>query len=106
MKQLLLLFPLFLIACSSNTKMEVVEESPTKNKIELPSWNDGDAKQRILDFVHSACNEASADHIAPEDRIAVFDNDGTLWSEQPMYFQLFFVFDRLNYYGLEVHRFV
>jgi len=96
MKHLFWLLPLFVMACTSNTKVEVVEDQATEVKVELPSWNDGDAKQRILDFVHSTCDEASADHIAPKDRVAVFDNDGTLWSEQPMYFQLFFVFDRIK----------
>ena len=54
----------------------------------LSSWNDGPAKQAILDFVAAATTEGSPDWIAPGDRIATFDNDGTLWSEQPMYFQV------------------
>jgi phosphoglycolate phosphatase-like HAD superfamily hydrolase len=58
----------------------------------LPSWNDGAAKQSILAFVEKTTTEGSADLIPEAERIAVFDNDGTLWSEQPMYFQAFFAF--------------
>ena len=56
----------------------------------LPSWNDGPAKSRIVAFV------AAANAIAPDARIAVFDNDGTLWAEQPLYFQFMFVLDRIK----------
>ncbi len=59
----------------------------------LPSWNDGEAKTAILDFVAEATTEGSAGFVPEADRIAVFDNDGTLWSEQPVYFQLFFGLD-------------
>ena len=62
----------------------------------LPSWNDGPTKQAILDFVSAATTEGGPDLIAPGDRIATFDNDGTLWSEQPMYFQGMFVNDRIK----------
>ncbi len=62
----------------------------------LPSWNDTAAKQKIVEFVQSTTTEDSPDFVPPAERIAVFDNDGTLWSEQPMYFQLFFIFDRIN----------
>jgi len=62
----------------------------------LPSWNDGKAKQAILAFVKSAATAGSPDFVTPEARIAVFDNDGTLWSEQPMYFQLAFALDRVR----------
>jgi phosphoserine phosphatase len=60
----------------------------------LPSWNDGDTKTAILDFVSATTEPASPDFVAVEDRIAVFDNDGNLWAEQPAYFQLFFALDR------------
>ncbi|MGO4570709.1 HAD family hydrolase [Microvirga sp. 2TAF3] len=53
----------------------------------LPSWNDGAAKQAILDFVRATTDRASRGHVAPEKRIAVFDQDGTLWVEQPIYTQ-------------------
>ncbi len=62
----------------------------------LPSWNDGPTKQAILDFVAAATTEGGPDWIAPGDRIATFDNDGTLWSEQPMYFQGMFINDRIK----------
>jgi phosphoserine phosphatase len=62
----------------------------------LPSWNAGPAKQRIIDFVRAVSTEGSKDYVAPAERIAVFDNDGTLWLEYPMYTQLLFVFDRIK----------
>ena len=62
----------------------------------LPSWNDGPSKKAILDFVAKVTKEGSPDFVAPAERIAVFDNDGTLWGEQPMYFQLAFVLDRIK----------
>jgi len=55
----------------------------------LPSWNDGKTKQSITEFVAKVTKEGSPDFVPPEQRIATFDNDGTLWCEQPMYFQLF-----------------
>jgi phosphoglycolate phosphatase-like HAD superfamily hydrolase len=62
----------------------------------LPSWNDGPAKQSILDFVGRVTDPASVDFVPEPERIAVFDNDGTLWSEQPMYFQVFFSINRVR----------
>ena len=62
----------------------------------LPSWNDTAPKQAIVAFVEKVTKEGSTDFVPPAERIAVFDNDGTLWSEQPMYFQAFFVFDRIK----------
>lgn len=62
----------------------------------LPSWNDGIAKQAILDFVAQVTTPNSSSFVSPSDRIAVFDNDGTLWVEQPLYVQAFFVFDRVQ----------
>jgi hypothetical protein len=62
----------------------------------LPSWNEGTAKKSIIDFVNKTTKEGSADFVAVADRIACFDNDGTLWSEQPMYFQLAFAIDRIK----------
>ena len=60
----------------------------------LPSWNDGPARQRILAFVSSVTEPSGKDFVPPAERIAVFDNDGTLWAEQPMYVQLAFALDR------------
>ena len=62
----------------------------------LPTWNDTAAKTAIIKFVNRVTTEGSADFVPPADRIAVFDNDGTLWSEQPMYFQLAFALDRVK----------
>jgi phosphoserine phosphatase len=62
----------------------------------LPSWNDTPAKARIMDFVKATVTEGGNGYVAPSDRIAVFDNDGTLWSEQPYYTQLGFVLDRVK----------
>jgi phosphoserine phosphatase len=62
----------------------------------LPSWNDTAPKQAITAFVEKVTKEGSPDFVPPAERIAVFDNDGTLWSEQPMYFQAFFIFDRIK----------
>ena len=62
----------------------------------LPSWNDTASKQAIVAFVEKVTKEGSADFVAPAERIAVFDNDGTLWAEQPMYFQLLFALDRVK----------
>lgn len=62
----------------------------------LASWNEGEAKQSILRFVESVTKEGSADFVPVPERIAVFDNDGTLWGEQPMYFQLLFALDRIK----------
>ena len=52
----------------------------------LPTWNDGDTKQSIVQFVAKVTKSGGTDYVAPAERIAVFDNDGTLWSEQPIYF--------------------
>jgi phosphoglycolate phosphatase-like HAD superfamily hydrolase len=60
----------------------------------LPSWRDGETKAAILDFVETTTDPGSPKFVEPGDRIATFDNDGTLWSEQPLYFQFFFVLDR------------
>ncbi len=62
----------------------------------LQSWNDGDAKQAILGFVARVTDPASPDFVAEAERIATFDNDGTLWAEQPLYFQLLFAIDRVK----------
>jgi phosphoglycolate phosphatase-like HAD superfamily hydrolase len=62
----------------------------------LPSWHDGPAKQTILDFVKATTDRASATYVPPEDRIATFDQDGTLWVEQPLYTQAFFALARVH----------
>lgn len=62
----------------------------------LPSWNDTDARARIIGFVETVSDPDSENFVPAADRIAVFDNDGTLWAEQPAYFQLIFALDRLR----------
>ncbi len=62
----------------------------------LASWNETPRKQAIVDFVHKVTRAGSPTYVAPADRIATFDNDGTLWPEQPMYTQLAFVIDRVK----------
>jgi len=62
----------------------------------LPSWNDGAAKQSIVDFVKRVATKGGKDFVPPAERITVFDNDGTLWAEQPIYFQLAFALDRVK----------
>ena len=62
----------------------------------LPSWNDGEARTRIIEFVRAVSDPRSRDFVAPGERIAVFDNDGTLWSEQPLYFQFVFMLDQVK----------
>jgi len=62
----------------------------------LPSWNDGKAKQSIEAFVEKVTKEGTPNYVPAAERIAVFDNDGTLWAEQPMYFQLLFALDRVK----------
>lgn len=62
----------------------------------LPSWNDTTPKHTIITFVEKVTKTGSPDFVPVPERIAVFDNDGTLWAEQPMYFQAFFVVDRIR----------
>lgn len=62
----------------------------------LPSWNDGANKRAIIDFVSRVTKEGGPDFVSTSERIATFDNDGTLWSEQPIYFQFAFALDRVK----------
>ena len=62
----------------------------------MASWNDGDAKRSIIEFVEAVTDQKGPDYVPAADRIAVFDNDGTLWCEQPLYIQLAFAFDRVK----------
>ena len=62
----------------------------------LPSWNDGKAKKSIIDFVARVTKQDGPDYVRPPERIATFDNDGTLWAEQPLYFQFIFALDRVK----------
>jgi phosphoglycolate phosphatase-like HAD superfamily hydrolase len=81
----------FLAACS-------VSEQPLRSASEdpLPSWNDGPTKQAITQFVAAVTDRNGGGYVEASQRIAVFDNDGTLWAEQPLYFQLLFALDRVR----------
>ncbi|CUH48529.1 HAD family hydrolase [Ruegeria atlantica] len=61
----------------------------------LPSWAESDSRDRIIEFVAAVTDPQRPEYVTPAERIAVFDNDGTLWAEQPVYFQLIFAMDRL-----------
>jgi phosphoglycolate phosphatase-like HAD superfamily hydrolase len=62
----------------------------------LPSWNNGDSKESLIDFVDRVTEIGGDDFVAPGKRIATFDNDGTLWSEKPMYYQFIYVLERIK----------
>lgn len=79
-----------LTSCADPSKESSIPKDP------LPSWNEGASKDNILNFVSASIDESNSGFIPVEERIATFDNDGTLWSEQPIYFQLFFVVDRIK----------
>lgn len=77
--------------CSSDSVRQQVD---TGNP--LPSWNDVESRQSIVDFVNAVTDESGPNYVAPAERVATFDNDGTLLSERPVYFQLFFIIDRVK----------
>src|SRR5436190_1892994 len=70
--------------------------APARAADPLPSWNDGPAKKAIVDFVARVTKEGGPDFVPRPERVAAFDNDGTLWAEQPLYFQLAFALDRVK----------
>jgi len=70
--------------------------SPLQAAEPLPSWNDTAPKMALIEFVEKVTQEGSSDFVPPEQRIATFDNDGTLWVEYPMYTQALFAFDRIK----------
>src|SRR5881275_1558901 len=73
-----------------------LSETLAKAHDPLPSWNAGKAKQSIITFVEKVTTPGSPDFVPVPERIATFDNDGTLWCEQPMPVQLFFALDRVK----------
>ncbi|GGI52837.1 haloacid dehalogenase [Oxalicibacterium solurbis] len=79
---------LFAALCSLNAQAQTRDP--------LPSWNDNHARARIIAFVDAVTEQGGKDYVPPAERIAVFDNDGTLWSEQPIYFQAQFIIDRVK----------
>ena len=78
----------FILACA-------IQPAQVHGQTPLASWNDGPAKQAIVDFVQKVTDRGSTHFVPEAERIAVFDNDGTLWSEQPIYFQFAFAMDRV-----------
>ena len=95
-----LLFSLVLIlgGCSNNSTPAAPTAGQPAATVEadpLPSWNGGAAKQAILDFVKTTTDKNNGKFVAPEDRIATFDQDGTTWVEQPIYSQVLFMVDRV-----------
>ena len=97
-----LFVPLFLFIISCKQEASPVEQTGAERsavvltKDPLGSWNDNPNKQSIIAYVESVTDSSSTDFIPEDRRIAVFDNDGTLWSEQPAYFQLLFAMDRVK----------
>lgn len=89
---LLLTVTLLVISCQPKTEVTV----ETENVDPLPSWNDVTSKSNIIDYVNEVTNPKNENFIPIKDRIATFDNDGNLWSEQPAYFQLYFAIDRVK----------
>ena len=88
-------FLLFFVSCQEQTK-DIQKEGRAESVNPLPSWNAGTNKEAIISFVEAVTNKNSPDYVAPANRIATFDNDGTLWSEQPMYFQFLFALERVK----------
>jgi phosphoglycolate phosphatase-like HAD superfamily hydrolase len=76
--------------------LSLVPAALTESADPLPSWNDGPEKKAVIDFVARVTRQGGADFVPAAERIATFDNDGTLWSEQPIYFQFAFALDRVK----------
>jgi len=93
----LLVLYFFVSSCTKKLpKQENTKQETTITADPLSSWNEGSSKKAIIDFVTKTTNEEGADFVPVADRIACFDNDGTLWSEQPMYFQMAFALDQIK----------
>jgi len=90
-------FPFILLAAFLLITTSSYSQLKTKAKTDpLPSWNAGNVKKSIIDFVTKTTTKGSADFVPVADRIACFDNDGTLWTEMPLPFQLYFMIDRIK----------
>jgi len=72
-----------------------VQQAAAQASPELPSWNEGPAKAAILDFLRTASDPSSPKFVKPEERIATFDQDGTLWVSHPMYTQVMYCLERV-----------
>jgi phosphoglycolate phosphatase-like HAD superfamily hydrolase len=84
-----------LLPAVSGMRLSAIAQTQTAQDGALRSWNEGPAKQAILDFVRAATDQASPRFVPPEERIATFDQDGTLWVEQPIYSQVVYCLDRV-----------
>lgn len=84
-----------LISCQQQASPESFVNTDTLTD-PLPSWKEGSAREAIISFIEETTDSSNQAFIPVKDRIAVFDNDGTLWSEQPYYYQLQFAFDRIK----------
>lgn len=93
---LLLIASTVLFFSFNQQQSTIASVNNTRIKDPLPSWNEGKAKQSIIDFVARTTKEGSKDFVPVADRIACFDNDGTLWSEKPLPFQVLFAIDRVK----------
>ncbi len=85
MRKLQTLIALALVVCATTSVADV-----------LPSWKEGTSRAAIINFVARVTEPGSADFVPADERIAVFDNDGNLWAEKPVYFQLLFAIDRVR----------
>jgi hypothetical protein len=81
---------IFFIAIIFNTTANATSPSDP-----LPSWNEGPAKEAILEFIRTTTDKQNSQYVPPEQRFATFDQDGTLWVEQPIYAQVIFALDRV-----------
>jgi phosphoglycolate phosphatase-like HAD superfamily hydrolase len=102
---LALILPVLLAGCSSERNTAALEPSaaPPSSTVPgrqpsdpLPSWNEGESKRAVVDFVELVTREGGPEFVPASERIATFDNDGTLWVEQPVYTQVMFAFDRVK----------
>lgn len=92
----LALLTVSLAGCVGKGSTDLSSSSATKTTDLLPSWRDGASKQAIMKFVADVTRAGSPTFVSPAERIAVFDNDGTLWSEKPLYFQFIFLIDQVK----------
>ncbi|MEM9053067.1 MAG: HAD family hydrolase, partial [Bacteroidota bacterium] len=94
----LILFSLCLTSCVvlDNKPKEKEKKEISEKESPLPSWKEGDTKSRLIQFVESSVDSTKEGFVSEVDRIAVFDNDGTLWGEQPYYFQLAYAIDKVK----------
>jgi len=91
-----ILLAFLIYSCDNGKSAQNIDHTKVATHDPLPSWNEGPTKNAIISYVKQVTDQGSKDFIPLKDRIATFDNDGNLWSEQPAYFQLFFAIDRVK----------